>query len=373
VQPVRVGVIGCGVIGQAHRRAFTTLGVGAQLVALADCHAPSLHAAAAGHPGVATFTDALDLIHSGLVDAVSIATPHDSHPTLAIAALRRGLHVLVEKPVAVTAKSAQAMLDAAAERPDLRLAACFQMRCRPEWRAVKQLIDAGELGQLVRLSWTITTWFRTQAYYDSAGWRASWRGEGGGLLINQCPHNLDLLQWLVGMPTRVTADVGLGRFHDIEVEDHVSALLRFANGATGTFVASTGEAPGVNRLEIVGDRATLIAVAGKPLELHRCGRSVRQFSDTAAGPSQMPPCQTTLIEPSGAYAAHGDIAANFIAAITRDEPLIATVEDGVRSLELGNAMLMSGLLDKPVDLPMDRDVYEQLLADLCAGKSVVAV
>jgi predicted dehydrogenase len=366
--PIRVGIIGCGSIGQAHRKAFADC-PGARLTALADIHGPSLLAAAAEYPGIATFCDGLDLIRSGQVDAVSIATPHRSHPPLAIAALEQGLHVLVEKPIAVTAKAGQAMVAVAAARPHLRLAACFQMRHRPEWRAVKQFIDRGELGQLLRLNWTLTNWFRTQAYYDSAGWRASWRGEGGGLLINQCPHNLDLLQWLVGMPNRVTADVGLGRFHRIEVEDHVVALLRFPGGATGTFTASTGEAPGINRLELVGDRATLVVTAGRPIEVHRLDQPVRHYSDHASSSSQPPVCATSLIEPSGTYGAHADIARNFIDAIATGAPLTAPAAEGVRSLELGNAMLMSGLLDRPVDLPMDHEAYDRLLSDLCGGRA----
>lgn len=313
---------------------------------------------------MALFESGMDLIRSGLVDAVSIATPHDSHAPLAIAALAQGLHVLVEKPVAVTAKAAQALNDAAAVKPHLKFAASFQVRFAPQWQALKRMIDAGELGELQRVQWTNTKWFRSQAYYDSAAWRATWRGEGGGLLINQCPHNLDILQWLLGMPTRVTAQVALGKFHDIEVEDEVVATLQYPNGAIGVFVASSGESPGINRLEIVGDRATFIVEPGQPIIAHRHEGSVKQYRlqtpEIAGGPA----VTQDAIEPVGDYRGHVNAIENFVAAILDDEPLVAPGIEGIRSLELGNAILMSGLSQRPIDLPMDHDAYEALLDDL---------
>ncbi len=364
MKQVRIGVIGLGVIGQAHLQAFEGC-PRFSLVAVADPRDSQRDAAAKRFPQIVTFADGMDLIRSGLVDAISIATPHDSHPALTIAALEQGLHVLTEKPVAVTAKAAQAMNDAANARPHLKYAVSFQVRFRPEWQLLKKMIDAGELGELKRVSWTITTWFRSQAYYDSAAWRATWKGEGGGLLINQCPHNLDLLQWLVGMPSRVNAHVALGKFHDIEVEDEVAAILHYPNGATGVFVASSGESPGVNRLEIVGDRSTFIVEAGKPIVVCRHETLVSQYMATTTSTSGMPPCTQAMLETPGEYRKHSDLVDNFAAAILDDAPLVSPGVEGIHSLELGNAMLMSGLTGRPVDLPMDRNAYENLLGSLC--------
>ncbi len=266
--------------------------------------------------------------------------------------------------MAVTAKAAQAMNDAAIARPHLKFAASFQVRFAPQWQFLKRMIDAGELGQLQRVQWTTTQWFRSQAYYDSADWRATWQGEGGGLLINQCPHNLDILQWLVGMPCRVSAHVALGKFHDIEVEDEVIATLHYPNGAMGVFVASSGESPGVNRLEIVGDRATFIVEPGQPVVVHRHDVFVKQYREQTPNVAGGPPATQEVIEPTGDYRGHVNAVNNFIAAILDDEPLVAPGVEGIHSLELGNAILMSGLTHQPIDLPMDRDAYEQLLEEL---------
>src|SRR5690606_24508546 len=236
---------------------------GGRLAAVADIDAARVKQVSEKHrvPG---FTDPIALMDSGEVDAVMIITPHTLHPPLTIAAFERGLHVLTEKPVAVTAGDARRMNEAHDKRPELVYAAMFQQRTNPLYREVKRLLDEGRVGRLLRVNWTVTTWLRTQAYYNSGSWRATWEGEGGGVLLNQCPHNLDMLCWLAGMPTRVVADIGVGKYHDIEVEDEVCALLRFEDGATGTFVTNTAEYPGVNRLEIVGDLGTIIAEPAAP-------------------------------------------------------------------------------------------------------------
>lgn len=361
---VRLGVIGCGTMGAGHI-AYLDQVTGVEFAAAADADPHTLESLANQH-NVATFTDGRQLIDSDSVDAVLIATPHYAHPSLVIAALEKGLNVLIEKPVAVTAKAAAAMNEVADAHRDRVFAIMFQQRTYASWRYVKKTIDQGRLGELMRVSWTITNWFRSQAYYDSGGWRATWAGEGGGVLLNQCPHNLDLLQWFVGLPSRITANVGLGKYHNIEVEDDVLALLEFENGATGTFITSTGQAPGINRLEIVGDKATLIAEQGRPIQILENETPVRQFCRETPNRFGNPPASRATIEPGGDGKGnpHKQVTQNFINAILHDEPLIAPGQQGIRGLELGNAMLMSGLTGQPVTLPTDRDAYEAMIEKL---------
>src|SRR5688500_7985296 len=204
-----------------------------------------------------TFESAEKMIHSGAIDAILIATPHYQHTTLGIAALQRGVHVLVEKPISVHKADCERLI-AANKDNKLVFAAVFQMRTEPRFKKLKSLLTNRELGEVTRVNWIITDWFRTETYYASGGWRATWKGEGGGVLLNQCPHNLDIVTWLVGAPSKVRGFCQLGRFHNIEVEDNVTAYLEWPNGATGVFITSTGEAPGSNRLEIVGERGKLV-------------------------------------------------------------------------------------------------------------------
>ncbi|MFA9477018.1 Gfo/Idh/MocA family protein [Phycisphaerales bacterium AB-hyl4] len=360
---VRLGVIGCGGMAQVHMRYFDSI-AGLKFTAAADVDEQSLEKLKQQYE-VRTFTDGYELINSGEVDAVFIATPHYFHPPYTLAAFEKGIHVLTEKPLAVTAKAAQEMVDAAAKRPELVFAAMFNQRATPLWREVKRLVATGEVGELMRVSWTIQSWCRTQAYYDSGGWRATWKGEGGGVLINQCPHNLDLLCWFVGQPTRVAAaQVGLGKYHHIEVEDEVNALLEFENGATGTFSTSTSEYSDINRLEIVGDNGTLIAEPGKPITLMRNNVPVRAF---LMGDDRLRDRQGKThvsIDPEKEGNSHRAIMENFINAILHEDELIAPAAEGVSGLELGNAMLLSGLKQQPVDLPTDRDAFDDFLSGL---------
>ena len=370
---VRIGLIGSGGSMAGHHLGYFGKMDRLKLTAVCDIDPEKLDARVEEHHAKA-FKDGHELIASGEVDAILIATPHYDHPTYAKAAFERGVHVLTEKPVAVTAKAA-AEVNAAYEQakkdhPKLVYAAMFQQRLRPEWRTVKKLIDDGRVGNLMRVSWTITNWFRSQTYYNSGGWRATWSGEGGGVLLNQCPHNLDLFQWFVGMPSRVRAVVGIGQHHDIEVEDDVSALLEFDNGATGTFVTSTSQTPGINRLEIVGEAGTIIVNEGEPILYREAAQNVREFTRTT--PERFANVSTTdyRITTSEKDPGHRGITENFIRAILDDEPLIAQGVDGIHGLELGNAMLLSGLNDgQAVHLPTDRDAYDAKLKELIEGST----
>ncbi|MFN3685171.1 MAG: Gfo/Idh/MocA family protein, partial [Fimbriimonadaceae bacterium] len=243
---VRLGIIGIGNMGSHHVRSMPQVRR-CRLTAVCDVVPSKMD----WIDGVDKFVDSRELIRSGLVDAVLVATPHYDHTTIGIDALDNGLHLLTEKPISVHKADCVRLIAAHKRNPNLKFAAMFNQRTDPHYQRIRRIVRGGELGEIQRTSWIITDWFRSEAYYASGGWRATWAGEGGGVLLNQCPHNLDLFQWICGVPTRVDAKCSFGKYHRIEVEDEVTAYLEYANGATGVFVTSTGEAPGTNRLEIV--------------------------------------------------------------------------------------------------------------------------
>jgi predicted dehydrogenase len=245
----------------------------------------------------------------------------------------------------------------------------FQLRAEPRYLKIRKLIQGGDLGEIMRMSWIMTDWFRTEAYYASGGWRATWKGEGGGVLLNQCLHNLDAMQWLLGMPARVRAFCQLGRFHQIEVEDNVSAYLEYPNGATGTFVSSTGEAPGTNRFEIAGTRGRVLLEADK-LSFMRNESDMLEFSRTARLGFAKPDVWNVSIPFENAPNAHAVLMQNFVNAILDGEPLIAPGEEGIHSVELANVMLYSSLMEKTVELPLDSAAYEEKLNQLIARSKV---
>lgn len=370
---VRLGLIGLGNIGQHHHGYLSAGKVSrAELVAVSDAVASKLER----YKPLKTFTDGEDLIRSGLVDAVIIATPHYQHTSLGIAALKQGLHLMVEKPISAHKADAERLIAAHQTNPKLVFAGMFQLRAEPRYLKIQKLIQSGELGEIVRLSWIMTDWFRTEAYYASGGWRATWKGEGGGVLLNQCLHNLDAMQWLLGMPARVRGFCQLGRFHQIEVEDNVSAYLEYSNGATGTFVSSTGEAPGTNRFEIVGTRGKVLLEADR-LSFTRNDADMMEFSRTAKLGFAKPDLWNVHIPFDNAPNAHATLMQNFVNAILDGEPLIAPGAEGIHSVELANVILYSSLVGQTVELPMDSAAYEkklnQLIAESRIEKKVVEV
>jgi predicted dehydrogenase len=360
---VRIGVVGLGNMGTYHCNYLPSLD-GARLAAICDSDSKKLEVAAAKWPQAQKFTGWQEMIGSGEIDAVLIATPHYSHPEMTIASLDRGLHVLCEKPAAVTIKEARRMADAGAKHPKQKFGLNFQMRTNPVLKKLRDVIAAGDLGEISRITWIVTNWFRTWSYYASGGWRATWSGEGGGVLLNQCPHNLDQLYWLTNMmPSRITAVAHIGKTHPIEVEDEVSALMEYSNGATGHFITTTGEAPGTDRLEIAGDRGKIIAEGGK-LTFRMSRQSVREFREKDPASFAIPECWDTEIPTKPPADGAKTMGQNFVNAILKDEPLIAPGSDGVKGLEIGNAMLMAGITRKPVDLPIDGDAFEAFLKEL---------
>jgi predicted dehydrogenase len=292
---------------------------------------------------------------------VLIATPHYDHTTLGIAALKQGLHVLVEKPISVHKADCEKLIAAHTDENQV-FAAMFNQRTNPQYQKLRAMIQSGELGALQRVQWTITDWFRSEYYYQSGGWRATWAGEGGGVLLNQCPHQLDLWQWLFGMPSKVRGFLSLGKYHDIEVEDDVTAYLEYDNGCTGVFITTTGEAPGTNRLEVAGDRGKVV-IENKTFTFIRNEVPMSEHSRTVQSGFMRPEVWNVEIPVSGEGEQHIGILKNFARAVLDGSPLIARAEEGIHSVELANAMILSGCTGETLELPIDPERYRAFLQD----------
>lgn len=364
---VGYGIIGIGGMGSYHVKYISEL-KNAEVVAAYDIDPNAYNRIDEGlRKKIACYDSADKFFSDPNVDIVLIVVPHYDHPDLAIEAMKHGKHIIVEKPIAVHKKEAERLLAEAAKYPNLVKSAMFCMRTVPAHRKLKQLIDSGEIGAIRRVNWIITDWFRTQAYYDSGTWRATWSGEGGGVLLNQCPHQLDMMQWFFGMPSKVMAFAKIGKYHDIEVEDEINAYLEYEDGKTANFVTTTGEAPGTNRLEIAADRGRVIMEGGK-INFLRNEVPVSEWIKTDKDGFERPPvwkCEIPIDVDNRPM--HQIVSENVANAVLKGEKLIAPLEEGIKGLELGNAMLLSGLTGKIVNLPMDSEEYARLLAGLVAN------
>jgi predicted dehydrogenase len=312
--------------------------------------------------GEGGFTDVSAMMDSGMIDAILICTPHFSHTTIGIEALGKGLHVLVEKPISVHKADCERLIAAHTDKSKV-FAAMFNMRTNATFRKVKELIDSGELGEVRRVHWEVTNWFRTNYYYATGGWRGTWKGEGGGVLMNQCPHNLDLFQWLFGMPQRVRGFCQFGRFHQVEVEDDVTAVMQYDNGTTATFVTSTGEAPGRNVLEISAEQGRLTVTDGTKIHFQRNRKPMSEFCMEAEAAFAMPESWHMDIPVDTAGGQHVEILQNFTQAILKGEKLLSPAEEGIYSVELANAILLSTWQDKTIEFPMSSADYERILIE----------
>ncbi len=358
---IRLGIIGLGNMGTSHAMNVREgLIPGIQLAAIADRKPARRDYAHENWPDVALFDEGLALINRADVDAVLIAVPHYQHAPLTIAGLDRGLHVMCEKPASVYTLAARDMIRAADAHNDLTFGMMFNQRTNCVYREMKRIVESGELGAMRRMSWIVTDWMRTQYYYDSGAWRASWAGEGGGVLLNQCPHNLDLLQWICGLPTLVDAHCHMGKWHDIEVEDDVTAYLEFENGATGVFVTTTGDAPGTNRFEISGDNGKLVCEDDQ-LTFYRLKTPISEFLRTSRNGFEKP--EMEIIRPAldGQNEQHVGVMKAFAGHILGGEPLVANGREGLNGLMLSNAMHLSSWLSKPVTLPIDEALFKSEL------------
>ncbi len=366
MKEVRIGIIGVGNIGSVHARNILAGKIpGMRLTALCDSSAERRQKLQQLFPDVPLFENAEALLNAGITDGVIISTPHYAHPPIAMQAFQAEQHVLSEKPAGVRVSDVEAMNRAACDSGKV-FGIMFNQRTDPLFIRAREIIQNGALGVPKRFVWIATNWYRSQLYYDSGAWRASWRGEGGGVLLNQAPHNLDIWQWLFGMPERVRAFCTPGKYHHISVEDDATIYAEYANGAVATFITTTGEAPGTNRLEISGDLGKIVLEQGN-LTWYRLAEPEREFCFNCKSLSYMPEIHKEVYtaEP---IEGHVEILKNFTRAILYAEPLIAPGEEGIRSLMISNAAYLSSWTDRWTTLPFDTEFYNQLLQERCAAE-----
>jgi predicted dehydrogenase len=364
MEDLRLGIIGLGNMGQFHANSIAAGKIAhCRLTAVCDQDQRQL----SKYLPARGFLSSSELINSSEVDAVLIATTHYSHTTIGMSALQAGLHVLIEKPLSVHKADCERLL--AAHRGTKQVfAAMFNQRTDPCYLKLREMIRNDELGTVRRINWIVTHWFRTAVYYASSSWRATWAGEGGGVLLNQSPHQLDLWQWLFGMPSKVRAFCQFGRYHDIEVEDDVTAYFEYENGATGVLIASTGEAPGTDRLEIAAERGRVIIESDR-FHWTRNDVPMSEFSKQSPDAFAKPATSEREIPIAGRGGQHTEVLQNFVDAILFGKCLIAPAEEGIHSVELANAMLFSSDTETTVSLPLDAKPFEQWLSDKIKNSS----
>ncbi|MBQ7256316.1 MAG: Gfo/Idh/MocA family oxidoreductase [Abditibacteriota bacterium] len=377
---VKIGIIGFGNMGRGHAHYLMQNKISnANLVAICDLIKPQEKI----YKDLMFFYDYKELIDSGEVDAVIISTPHYFHTIIGRYALEKGIHTLVEKPISVHKADCEKLIKAHTDK-NVIFSAMFNQRTRTPYKKIKELIPT--LGNIQRLTCVSTDWYRTQAYYNSGSWRSTWEGEGGGVLLNQAQHQLDIIWWLLGMPGTVYANISLGKFHEIEVEDEVNAVFTYPNGAIGNFIASTGEFPGTNELEIQGDMGKL-HFEGNKLQIWINNESSITYSQNSVNT----PVKETKAKTSANYMAtpkteyseiifeedenfliqHATITQNFVNAILYGEPLIAPGEDGINAVQICNGIIMSGITGKKITFPLDSNKYKKLLMKLIKGEKCI--
>ncbi|MBQ8312963.1 MAG: Gfo/Idh/MocA family oxidoreductase [Clostridia bacterium] len=370
MEKIRLGIIGIGNMGSGHAcRVVDGECPDFVLTAVADTN-PARKDWAKDRLGenVAFFDTAEAMLDSGLIDACIVATPHYDHPGLAIECMKRSIHVLVEKPAGVYTKQVREMMAVADQHPEVKFGLMFNQRTNHVYRKAREIVQSGKYGQIRRTNWIITDWYRTQFYYDSGAWRATWAGEGGGVLLNQCPHQLDLWQWICGMPVKVQTHMKFGKWHDIEVEDDVTTYVEYANGATGVFVTTTGDAHGTNRFEIMMDKAKLVVTYGG-IELKEFSVSEPEWRVTCKEGFATMPAEDINVETDGKNEQHNGVINAWGGAILRGEPMVADGREGIHGLMLSNAMHLSAFLGKEVELPIDEELfYEELMKRVATSR-----
>lgn len=350
---VRFAIVGFGNIGQTHARTLLT-----GVVPRARLTAVVTQGTAELPVEVARFSSIKDLLTADAADAIVVATPTMTHASLGHAVFGAGCHLVMEKPIAMSTQAAQALV--AAQPDGVRAAVMLNQRYHPAYRAIKEILQSQQLGSIVRFNWLMTTWYRPDVYFQVSTWRGTWPGEGGGALLNQCIHNLDVLQWWLGLPDSVVAEARFGKYHSIDVEDEVTALLNYDNGMTGVVVASTGEAPGVNRLDIVGDQGTL-SFDGQQLTLSTADQRVSEHCAETREMFGVPSFSDQLIDTSAQVNQHAEVLRSLVDAILDGTPVATPLGDGLGSIELANAMLLSAWQDHKVTLPLNAGLYQNLL------------
>lgn len=367
MEKIRLGIIGVGNMGSGHlQNVLDGKCPKVEVTAVADIDPVKLENARKKLPSLSCFDNVEKMLDSGLIDATLITVPHYDHPKYAIECFNRGIHVMTEKPAGVYASQVREMNEAA-EKAGVTFGIMFNQRTNPIYKKARDIVQSGALGKPKRLVWIITNWYRTQNYYDSGSWRATWNGEGGGVLLNQAPHNLDLWQWIFGMPKRIRAFCAMGKYHNIDVEDDVTLYGEYKNGATATFISTTGEAPGTNRLEISGDLGKLVLEDGK-LKWWKLSVPEREFCFTSKEGFACP--EMTYEEYSEeAPDGHSTVLENFAEAILYGSELIADGREGLNSLSISNAAYLSSWTDTWAEIPTDEKLFEQHLSELCRNEN----
>ncbi|MFI3253762.1 MAG: Gfo/Idh/MocA family oxidoreductase [Eubacteriales bacterium] len=389
MKKVRLGIIGVGQQGGFYTQLLTGVSIGPNSAGFADQKFDQLEVGAfceidpkkaenlkSIFPDIPVFSDYIEMMDSGTVDAVVTTVPHYLHPQIGIDALERNLHALLEKPAGVYTKQVQEVIDMAKSKPELTFAVFFNQRMNPLYKKLKAIIDGGEIGKIRRSNWIITNWYRPQAYYEMSAWRATWKGEGGGVLVNQAPHQIDLLQWLCGMPQKVYSNVKYGYMRNISVEDEVTAMFDYGNGATGIFITCTHDLMGTDRLEILGDKGKIVVDNSKTATVTRLAQTEQEvnegvtdleevFNMMRGGVMEERGLQTVeTIEFSSVWGEqHGDILRNFAANILDGTPLVAPGSDGINGVRLANAIHLSSWLGKEVDIDFDENMFLELLEE----------
>lgn len=356
---IKLGIIGFGNMGTGHT---SNIMIGKcpeiDLVAICDKNPDRIEFAKAKYPDAnfTYFTDAIEMLDSGVINACLVAVPHYDHTKYSIECMKRGIHVMCEKPAGVYTKQIREMNEESKKYPEVVFGMMFNQRTNPVYRKMHDLVQSGVYGEIRRTNWLITNWYRSQAYYNSSDWRATWAGEGGGVLLNQCPHQLDMWQWICGMPVKVQAHLRYGQWHDIEVEDDVTAYVEYENGATGVFITTTGDGCGTNRFEIQLDKAKLIA-ENDQLTVIEFDQSVSEFNKTNTEVFGSINTREVAVELEGEYTEHSGVLNAWAGNILHGTPLIADGEEGIKGAMLSNAMHLSDFLGHAVELPIDEELY----------------
>ena len=371
MEKVRYGLIGVGAQGGFYAQWLTgkmgAMPQNAALGALCDIDPDKQIMCEIMYPDTPFFTDYRQMIASGAVEAVVTTVPHYLHTEIAIYALEHGMPVLVEKPAGVYAQAVRRMNECAAAHPDVPFGIMFNQRTNKLYQKLRDIVASGELGQIRRTNWIINSWWRPDSYYRQSDWRATWGGEGGGVLVNQAPHQLDLWQWICGVPKRVYAKIGYGVGRDIVVDNDVTATVQYENGATGVFITCTHDPVGTDRLEIDLDGGKIVVEDSKKATVLRFKRSENEMNASMSmesvarlfmgGGGDQLYTSEAIENTDGWGVQHGIVLTNFAAHILDGTPLLAPGSDGIHGVNLANAMLLSSWLGQEVDLPVDEELY----------------
>ena len=376
MEKIKLGIIGIGNMVSGHAGNIKNgCCPEIELTAIADINPERLDFAKQQNyaENITYFSTAEQMLDSGIINACMIAVPHYDHTKYAIECMRRGIHVMVEKPAGVYTKQVREMNAEAEKHPEVVFGMMFNQRTNCVYRKLRELVQSGNYGEIRRTNWIITNWYRPQCYYDSGDWRATWSGEGGGVLLNQCPHQLDLWQWICGMPVKVESHLHFGKWHNIEVEDDVTTYVEYANGATGVFVTSTGDAHGTNRFEIQMDKAKFV-IENDKLTMTEYEMTEQEFSKINTQPFATVNSTTREVETDGENPQHIGVLNAWANAILHGGKLVAEGKEGINGLTLSNAMHLSAFLGKEVEIPFDEELYyNELMKRVATSKRKVGV